>query len=58
MNEIKPKQQRTVSTISYDPDVLDFISKEHIRTGYSKSYLVNQIIRMFMGNKDAEKSDT
>jgi hypothetical protein len=57
MDDLKPKLKRTVSTISYEPDVLDFLSKTHHRTGYSKSYLVNFIIRTYMEKMQYEESD-
>jgi len=48
---IKPKAVKKASTVLYEPIVSSYLEQEQKRTGYSKSDLVNIIIKEHMGEE-------
>ena len=42
---ITPKETKKASTVLYDHEVLEYLKRERIRTGYSMSELVNMIVK-------------
>ena len=55
---IKPKVTKKASTVLYDPIVATYLEQERKRTGYSKSDLVNIIIKAHMGQEKQQNITT